>query len=807
MSVLNDFSYSFKSLRKAPGFSLVVILTLALGIGANTAVFSMIDVLLFQPLPYPDSKHLLKLFETKTPNDPSNLSGVSPANFVDWKEQNRVFAGIAVSAGFRYNLRANGAPEQVWGSAASAEWFRVLGVRPKLGRDFFPEDDRTGAAPVVLLSEPLWRRNYQSDARIIGKGIVINGESFTIIGVMPEKADIRDDVQLWIPLRKQVRPDRMLWRDSRFLDTIARAKPGITLEQATDDLNRIQAGIRATHSTGDIYGAATILPLQQSLTSDLRGMLMVSLATVALVLLVGCANVANLMLLRITGRTRELAIRMALGAKAGDLVRQLVIEGICLGAAAGVMGLGLGALGKKLLLWQLQWASPDLAAIDLSWPVLLFTFCISVVTGIVFALLPAMTVVRAEMDDLLRRASSTATVNIKGRRLRQGFVIAEIVCSVVLLAGTGLLVRSFQVLRHVPLGFDTDHRIVVWLSLPRTKYQRDPDVVRFYQQVVEKVRALPEVEDATFTYKLPLDGGGFGGSFQTTRNIGSVEQFNDIELRLADSHTLSALAIPLLRGRFITESDSIESEPVCVISRAMAQKYWPNQDPLGHLIVLTRNDVNGEKRARRIVGVANDTRDLINQEPLPQVYVPYTQISFFSMQLLVHTRGSADSVRKSVNGVLRSVDPDEPIRSVEVLSDYLPNALLDWRTAITLLGALAAVAVLLTVLGVFAVIAYTVREKTREIGIRMALGATSRTIRDQVLRQTFWLAAIGIAVGIAISLGCTRLLGSLIYGVKPTDPLTFLIVTVLVAALALLASYIPARRATRIDPILVLRID
>lgn len=484
-----------------------------------------------------------------------------------------------------------------------------------------------------------------------------------------------------------------------------------------------------------------------------------------------------------------------------------MVEGICLGASAGVVGFAIGAAGKKPLLRQLEWTTPDVAALNLSWPVLLFTLGVSVAAGIIFALVPAIIVVRAEMHDLLRRASSTPTLDVKGRRLRQGFVIAEIACSMVLLAGTGLLVRSLQSLRHVPLGFATDHRVIVALSVPRTKYQSDPDVVRFYQQVVEKMRAVPGVMDATFTHIVPLDGDGFPGGFQIMNNGGPVEQFNSVTLRLSDSHTLSAFSIPLLRGRFITDSDTIQAEPVCVISRNMAQKYWPNQDPLGQLIVLTRNDVNGEKKPRRVVGIAANTRDVINQEPQPQVYVPYAQVSFFNMELLVHTRASVAEVRQAVSGVLQSVDPDQPIRQVRAYSDLVPGALADWHAAILLLGGLAGIAILLTVLGVFTVIAYMVRERSREIGIRMAIGADRRNIRNLVLLQTLWLAIFGVLVGSAISAFCTRLLGSLVYGVSFADPLTFMTVITLIASLALLAGYIPARRAMQVDPMQTLRAE
>ena len=446
------------------------------------------------------------------------------------------------------------------------------------------------------------------------------------------------------------------------------------MAQATDDLNRVAAALRQAHTVGDVYGGAAIMPLQKSLTGDMQQMLMVSFAIVGLVLLVVCANVANLMLLRVTGRSRELAIRLALGAKPINLVRQLVLEGICLGAAAGAAGLAIGAAGKKLLLWQLEWQSPDLMAANLSWAVLLFTFGVSVIVGIVFALLPALAVVRAERHDMLRRASSGTTVDVKGRRLRKALAIAEIACSVVLLAGTILVARSFQALRHVPLGFDIDHRVEVSLPLPRIRYQRDADVARFYQQVTEKVRALPGVMDATTTHVLPLSD-GFGVTFQTVEGNATAGEFHDVALRLSDSHMLSALNIPLLRGRFIADTDRGDTAPVCAINKAMAEKYWPDKDPMGRLIVLTRNDVNGEKKPRRIVGVVADVRGRINEDPPPAVYVPYAQMAFFNMEVLVHTRDSVAAVRKSVAAVLQTIDPDQPIRSVHTFSNALPGAL------------------------------------------------------------------------------------------------------------------------------------
>ena len=805
MSVLHDVLFSMRSLRKAPGFTAIVIVTMALGVGANTAVFSLIHATLLQPLPYPDSSHLLKLYEAKTPNDYRTNGNVAPANFLDWQQQSRALTEMAASSGFRYNLSGNGLPEQVWGGAISAGWFNVLGVRPELGRTFRPEEDVPGAAPVVLLGDELWHRKYNGDPTIIGKNIVVNGDSFAVVGVMPPKSDFRPEIELWIPLQKQIRPDRMLWRDARFLDVIARAKPGITMEQAAADLNRIQASIRQAHPTGDIDGAAVILHLRDYVNGDIQGMLLVSFATVALVLLVACANVANLMLLRVTARTRELAIRLSLGARQRDLVRQLVTEGVCLGASAGAIGLAIGEAGKKVLLWMLSWQSPDLVAVDLSWMVLLFTFGISVLAGILFALIPALAVLRPQKHDLLRRASSGNTLEVHGRRLRQGFVIAEIACSIVLLSGAGLLVRSLHNLRQQPLGFQTDHRVVVVISLPRTHYQRDLDVVRFYDQVAEKVRALPGVQDASFTYAVPLNGNQFGGAFTKVAAKVPTDDFHEVGLRLADSHLFATLGVPLLYGRLITDSDRSDSEPICLINLAMARRYWPNQDPLGQSIIVQRPDVNGQQKPRRIVGIVADTRDSINEEPQPMLYLPYSQESFFNMQLLVHTRESVADVRKSVAAVLASIDPDEPIRSIHNFENFLPGALQDWTLAISLLGGLATVAILLTAIGVFAVIGYMVRERTREIGIRMAVGATPQRVRNMVLGQTGRLAGTGAVVGIAIAALCTRFLGSLIYGVRATDPLTFILVPAIVGGIALLASYVPARRAMSVDPMLALR--
>lgn len=805
-----DLQYTLRTVRKSPGFTLVVILTMALGIGANTAVFSIVYAVLLRPLPFPDSAHILNLCETKIPYDYENLAGVAPANFLDWQEKNRSFDEIAASVEFNYNLTGKGSPEQVVGNAISTDWFKVLRVQPELGRVFLPEEDRSSAAPVVLLSDRLWRRRFSADPGIVGKTIGINGDGFMVVGVMPPGADYneqRGNVQLWIPVEKQIRPDRMMWRDARFLNVIGRLKSGISIKQGSDDLNRIAAQIREAHSGLDIYGAVTILPLQRALNGDQQHTLFVSLGIVALVLLVACANVANLMLVRVTGRSRELAVRLALGATPGRLMKQLATEGICLGLLSGLLGIAFAIGGKKFLLFLLPWQAPEVSKIELSVPALLFTLALSVLTGMVFGMVPGMLSVRRKLQFQLLRVSGTATGDRSGRIVRHGLAVVEIACSLVLLAGAGLLVRSFYALQHVMLGFSTDHRVSVRIALPRIKYQTDANVVNFFEQVSRKVRDLPGVEDAAIGFPLPLDGGNFASTFKIISEKQLPDQYNEAELRLIDSHYFSTMGVPLLQGRNFSDADKGSTEPVCVISQAMARRYWQGRQAVGQLLVVTRSDVNGAQPPRRVIGIVGDVRHRINVEPEPTIYVPYEQMSFFTLTMAVHSQHSVASVAKSVSAAVQTVDPDQPLRSAGPMDGGVPESLAPWNVALILLGGLAGLAVLLTAMGIFAVMSYLVREKTREIGIRIAIGASPGNVRNMVLLQTAKLAAIGITIGLLLAEGCTRLLGQLIYGVKPNDPLTFAIVAMALGGLAVLASYLPARHATRVDPIIALRCE
>ena len=807
MKLWNEFIYSLRMLRKTPGASLLVVLTLALGMGATTAVFSIIYAALLKPLPYPDSGRIVALYESKTAHDEASQSDVAPGNFLDWREQSRSFSALAGFAGFHYILTGDGAPQHLWGGAVSAGWWKVFGVQPEIGRVFTAEEDRPSSPQVAVLSDRLWRRRFHADPQVVGRSIRLNGVPYAVLGVMPpDPTTLHTEIDFWTPLERQILPQRMLWRDSRFLRTFGRLRPGISLQQATDDLNRISAVIQRQHPTADVYGGAMVTPLRRMLTGDVRGQLFVAFAVVVLLLLVACTNVANLMLVRISNRGRELAIRTTLGARPQHVLRQLLIESLSLALCAGVAGLALASVLIQVVRHSGEAQMLELGLAQINPYVIAFMFALAILSGVIFAVAPAMPVLRSNAEDVLRKASLTVTAHRGHRRLRHGIAVAEIACSLVLLAGAGLLLRSLAALERAPLGFSTAHRALASISLPRMKYQQDRDVIRFYEKVVDRVRAIPGVSDAAVIDPPPLYDDEFGTSFVIPGAAGSP-QYEPVRLRLTDAHYFSVLKIPLLLGRAFTDHDSIDSAPVCIVNRVMARDHWPKQDAIGRFLVLTRGDAAGLQRPRQIVGVVADVRDEINLEPGPTVYVPYRQMPFPSMKIVMHTDAPLASLQAAVQSAVQASDTDEPLGPLQTLDSLVTEAQQPWRLALSLLGALAGLALLLSAVGVFGVMSYLVRERTKELGIRLALGATPTHIRRDILAIAAGIALIGIALGVGISALVTRFLGSLIYSIAPADPWTFTAVAVLLAGMALLASYIPARRATRVDPMVALRYE
>jgi putative ABC transport system permease protein len=793
-----------RRLWKNRGFSATVVLTLGLGVGATVSVFSIIYAVMITPLPYPDPARLVSVFQSKIANDQADLDGFSPANFVDFRQQEHVFTDLAASCGFHYTLTGHGDPRHLSGVAASPGLFATLGVKPMLGRSFLPDEDSFSSSHVVLLSHHLWSVDFQADPLIVGKTISLNGGPYSVVGVMPSGFRSLDDdgeTDLWVPLQQQVRPDRMLWRDQHFLQVVGRLRPGVTLLQARADMNRLAAQLRVQYPGSDNDAGAVVIPLQQALVGETRNSLLMAFGIVVLVLLIASANVAILMLARVTGRTRELAVRMALGANASRILTDVLSESVILGLASGFLSLALALVGRKIFLYFGP-NNDNLASIQINPAVIVFAIAVSLSVGFGFGLLPALKVLGTDVQRILRNAGNATTMDAGGRFVRNAFVIGEISLSVVLLVAAGLLLRSMMNLQRQPLGFRADHVVTSWIGLPRIRYQNNEDVARFFSQVDQNLRALPGVEAAGLGYILPLEGNHFPTSFTIAGKSEDPRDYENAPMRFIDSGFLPVMNIPLLDGRNFSDADDANSQAVTIVSESFAHKYWPNESAIGKYISIHRDSINVP---RRIVGIVGDVRTTIEEEPSPSMYVSYKQMSFPSMQIVLRCRDASNCGLAEVRHAVQSVDPEQPVESVESMQSVVSNALGPWRFALSLLGGLAGLAAILTGVGLFAVVSYLVRERTKELGVRMAIGASRSNIMKLVLTQSLKLAFLGTAIGLAITFVVTRLMTSMVYAIRPNDPATFIAVALGVTAISILAAYIPARRASRIAPLMALR--
>jgi len=795
---------TLRRLGKNRSFSLSVVLTLGLGMGATLAVYSIIDAVLIQPLAYADPAHLVSVFQSKLANDEASADNFSPANFLDFRERNRVFTELAATCGFHYNLTGNGEPKHLNGAAVSAGLFAILGIQPMLGRTFLPEEDRYSSPHVVLLSHRLWSGEFRSDSEIVGRTISLNGDPYYVVGVMPPgfRSPDNEERDLWIPLQQQIRPDRMLWRDQRFLDIVGRLRPGVTLDQARADMNRIAAQLRAQYPSSDNGSGAVVMPLQQALVGETKKSLLLALGIVALVLLIASSNVAILMLSRVSGRTRELAIRLALGASGPQILGDVLAESVVLGLFSGWLGLGLALAGRRVML-ALAPEDQVFPLIRINPGVFGFALVLSLVVGLGFGLLPGLKVLKIDAPPILRSAGSTSTTDTGGRFVRHMLATAEISLSIVLLMATGLLLRSLLNLERQPLGFRTEHVLTNWIGLPRIRYQNNDDVARFFTRVQQNLRDSPGVEAVGLGYPLPLQGNHFWTSFTIAGRNSSPGEYEQASMRFIDSGFLTVMSIPILSGRNFTDADDASAEPVVILSRSFADKYWPGENAVGNFVSIRRDPAV----PRRVVGVVGDVRATIENDPSPTMYVCYKQMSFPSMQVVLLSRDTAGSVLAQIRDAVQSVDPEQPIDDVSSMESVVRQALDPWRFALWLVGGLAGLAILLTGVGLFAVQSYRVRERTKELGIRIAIGATRSSIARLILRESLKLALIGTVLGLVLTITIVRLLTSLVYAIHPNDPVTFVTVTVSVAALSVLAAYIPARRAARIEPVVALRED
>lgn len=803
-TLLNDWRYGLRMLAKNPGFTAVAVLTLALGIGANTAIFSVVNAALLRPLPYKDPCRLVYVWSAEKARG-INQSTVSIPDLRDWRAQSRSFDGLAGWWGGTFNLSGGDEPQQVTAWVVSPDFFSVLGSGAELGRTFGLEDSKN---QVIVLSHAFWRSSFGGDRNVLGKSITIDGAVNTVIGVMPsEFSSPFPEVQIWAPWPERAAATAA--RGDRFLHVIARLKPGANLRRAQAEMDAVTS--RMTREYKDDAGVtAYLVPAVNQITGSVRPALLVLLGAVGFVLLIGCANLANLLLARSAGREREFAIRQALGAGHAALVRQLLTESLLLALLGGAAGALLAAWGTHDLKMIVAREIPRAQEIGVDAHVLWFTLVLSVLTGIGFGLFPAFAAFKGQFGEALKKGSRGAGVGVQSRRMRDLLVIWEMALAVILLVGAGLLISSFARLRAINPGFNPEKVLTCQISLPQSKYQ-DPQILAFFQQLLDRVRALPGVKAAGATMTLPLDNsGGFWGSLNIEgRAVATRESIPIVSFSQVTPGYLEAMGIPLIRGREFTEPDNSEQSPkVAIINATLARRFFSGLDPVGQRICMGENCSKGPWLT--IVGVVGDAAlQGLNDPRFPQVLSPHAQGveggPAGSMGVAIRTSSDPLSLAASVREQVRQLDRDQSVADLRTLDEVVSASLAQPRMNTLLLAVFATLALLLAAVGVYGVISYSVAQRVREIGIRMALGATRGKVLGMVVGEGLLLALAGLGLGLLTASGLARVMTSLLYGVTPNEPATFAAASVLLAAVAFLAAYIPARRATKVDPLVALR--
>ena len=807
-SLLRDIRFGARNLIKRPASTLVALITLALGIGVNTAIFSVVDSILLRPLPFKDSERVVSIWEQGLGQGISQ-NEVAPANFFDLRNQTHVFEGIGAHGPQDVNLTGDGDPERLNGELVTANVLSLLGVEPALGRTFLTNEDQLGQHRVVVLSDALWQRRFNRDPSIVNRNIILNGESFTVVGVMPRGFFFpANETELWVPWAME--SEQASGRGDHYLRLVARLKPGATLSQASAEVAAIGQRLAAEYPKTNEGLSFIVNSLHQDYVGDLRSPILIMFAAVGLVLLIACANVANLLLAQATTRRRELAIRIALGARRWTIVRQLLTESLLIASAGGVLAV-LGALwGVQALAKLLPDSLSKLQNVGVDARVLLFTFGVSVLTALVFGGVPALLAARAKPGETLSDVARDTGGGTAGRHVRRMLVVSEVALAVVLLVGAGLLIRTFQLLRQVNTGFSTANVLTMKMVLPMPKYAKPEARRAFYDEVLRRVDELPGIESAGMITFLPLSFSGMNFSF----SVEGQPSPSDMKLPFALYRVVSpdyfrTMGIQLQRGRFFNPHDSPDSQPVILISRQLAERYWPGEDPTGKRLKI--GPLDSPNPWLTVVGVVADVRQAgLYGDPRMDLYAPYAQDrrAFIAPRdLVLRTKGDAASVASAVRQAVWSVDKDQPVTNVRTMDQVFAAAISQERFQALLLGLFAVLALVLACVGLYGVISYSVAHRTHEIGVRMALGARPGDVLKLVLRQGMWLTIVGLVVGIAIGSVATRVLTDMLFGVTPRDPLTFVGVPALLLLVAFLACYIPARRATRIDPLVALRYE
>jgi putative ABC transport system permease protein len=807
-----DVRYGIRMLAKHKAFTSVAVITLALGIGANTAIFSVINELLLRPLPYRDAERIATLWEVSPEGRRQNT--ISRANFRAWRSQSTSYEYMAAFSDQRFNLTGDGEPEELSIQLASTEFFKALGVDPLLGRTFAPDDEPEGKPPVAVLSYGLWQRRFGGQSSTIGQPITLNGIKFTMIGVMPP------NFQFHIKHRSGTGRPAELWtvlpmptsgtanERGRFLSAVARLKPGVSAEQAGAELRTIAARLSDEVPEYNKNYSAEVVPLREQFFGDVRRPLWLMLGAVAFVLLIACANVANLLLSLATTREKEIAVRAALGARRVRIVRQLLTESLLLALLGSALGLGFAWIGIKALIAISPGDLVNLQSVGLNMTVLLWTLGVSLLTGIVFGMAPALHISRLNLNDSLKEGGKSESSQASGsRRLRSALVVSEIALAVVLLASAGLLIRSFMRLQQVDRGFETDNILTMVIRLPAAKYPEDSNIVTFFNQALERVRQLPNVRSAGMVNFLPLYGGlGSNTGFKIEgRPEPPPGQGPGTDVRVADDGYFQSMGIPLLHGRNFSDAEQREPRRVILINEALARKHFPGENPIGRRLDVGMFET---PTPAEIIGVVGNVRyDSLIEESPEAVYFPLPDLAYPFMTLVIRTDGDPTALAPAVQREIRAVDPNQPVSDVRTMDRVMSEWVSRSRFNTLLLGLFAALATLLSAVGIFGVMNYSVALRTREIGLRLAVGAQPRQVLMLILKQGLLLTIFGVVVGLAAAFALTRLLSGLLFGVAAVDPTTFTTISLLLVVVSLLACYLPARRAMRIDPLQALRYE
>ncbi len=806
--MVQDIRYALRQLRKSPGFAVVAVTTLALGIGANSAVFSVIDAVLLRPLPFHDPSRLVAVRTT----EPGRLDdiGVSYPAFLDWRSRNHVFDGLSAFRVDDFTLTGRAEPAHLTGAVVSANMFSVLGVVPAIGKGLVPaEDNPSGTGLPIILSHSLWQSRFGSDPAIVGQNVTLDGNPFTVAGVMPAGFQFpvqRTPVEFWttIALDAQGPTPMTSQRGVAYLDVIARLKPQVALATAQTEMSEIQGALNRQYPEHRPKGIS-IVSESDAVVGDMRRGLFILCAAVGLVLLIACANLANLLLARATARNREISVRTALGATRWMILRQLLTESLFLAFAGAAAGLGFAAWGVQILTAMAPGDLPRITESGLNLQVLLFTALVAIFTSILFGLVPALQAAKPELAASLQEGGRSGTETAMRTRLRSALITTEMALAIVLLVAAGLLLRSLLGLGRVDPGFASNHVITFGLDLPGRYGQ--PEKVEFYRRLLAQVRATPGVRSASAAYPLPLSAGDVKTSFDVEGRLVKRSEHPVTTLHTIDSDYFRSLGIPLLRGRaFNLQDDAAGATPVVIISQTLAKQAFPGEDPIGHRIKPDISSGRNDAPMRVVVGVAGDVKaEGLGAPSIAESYVPYAQLPFASMSVVVRTEIAPASIVPTLTREVQSLDNALPLLHVKTLDEYVSDSIVATRFEAVLLGTFGVLAFLLTAIGLYGVISYTVAQRTREIGIRLALGADRSAILGMVVKNGTLLACAGTLIGLAAAFLLTRLIASLLYGVGPTDPLTFLCVPIALIAVAMLASYVPARRAVKVDPVVALR--